>query len=135
MFLHSHNFSPSYNFLHSHISLPFIYFFAFVYFLHQPGSLFYFCILFMLVRFLWYFLLLYILQFTVNYRNTSSSFSICFPKYDLHQIKFNCIQSLFSFAQRTPVDYCKVYSHSVLLSVQIGKFSQMLSSVEKGTIL
>ena len=39
-------------------------------------------------------MLIHTFQFTVNRRNTSI-FSICFPKLDLHQIKFNhCVKSV-----------------------------------------
>ena len=72
-------------------------------------------------------MLIHSFQFTVNRRNTSS-FNIRFLELDLHQIKFNPLQSLFSLDQLTSVDYCKVFSYLVLCSIWTGKFSQMLSS-------
>ena len=104
----------------------FEYLFTFAYFFYH---LFNFCHLYNFCH--WYIfsfrVLIYSFQFTVN-RRKISSFSICFLELDLHQIKFNPLQSLFSLDQLTSVDYCKVFSYLVLCSIGTGKFSQMLLS-------
>lgn len=113
------------SFLHLHTFFA-IRMFFWIRILFHIGALFYFCIPLSFVYFFPFRMPIHTFQFLVNHRNTSS-YSICFPKFHLHQIIFNSIQTLFSFFQRTSMD-SKVFSHTVLSSLWTGKFPQLLSS-------
>ena len=78
-----------------------------------------------IIYFISFRVLIHIFQFTVKHTNTSS-FSICFLKFDSHQMKFNSIQSQFSFARRPSMGYCNVFPHLTLWSIWNRKFSQLL---------
>ena len=89
-FLHFHNFSHLYTFFRfAYFLLPLMFFLSFSYFFPFVCEVVYFSV----------------------YSNTSS-FGICFPKFDLYQIQFNSIQS-FKFYSNS-IQFCPVYFYGLL---------------------